>query len=196
MGDFQIYIDNNTYLSFKEKPLKAQLSSDKMCGGRPCFTSCCGISLQKSVIIVGVLELVLTVIATILNIVKYAKSIGALDDDYVGCEDKDVCIGPIIKYAVFDAFFGVVCALLLIFGAHLRNNCLLISWVVITICTSLKYVYVVVVSDWSRLEDWISIMYLVFYISVILIIFALINEVKVTRSEGYVHTQGPATTVI
>ena len=39
-------------------------------------------------------------------------------------------------------------------------------------------------------------MYLVFYISVILIIFALINEVKVTRSEGYVHTQGPATTVI
>ena len=59
-----------------------------MCGGRPCFTSCCGITLQKSVIIVGVLELVLTVIATILNIVKYAKSIGALDDDYVGCEDK------------------------------------------------------------------------------------------------------------
>ena len=65
---------------------------------------------------------------------------------------QDVCIGPIIKYAVFDAFFGVVCALLLIFGAHLRNNCLLISWVVITICTSLKYVYVVVFSDWSRLE--------------------------------------------
>ena len=62
-----------------------------MCGGRPCFTSCCGISLQKSVIIVGVLELVLTVIATILNIVKYAKSIGALDNDYSDsdkCEDK------------------------------------------------------------------------------------------------------------
>ena len=65
---------------------------------------------------------------------------------------QDVCIGPIIKYAVFDAFFGVVCSLLLIFGAHLRNNCLLISWVVITLCTSLKYFYVVVISDWSRLE--------------------------------------------
>ena len=65
---------------------------------------------------------------------------------------QDVCIGPIIKYAVFDAFFGVGCSLLLIFGAHLRNNCLLISWLVITIFTSLKYVYVVVVSDWSRLE--------------------------------------------
>ena len=36
-------------------------------------------------------------------------------------------------------------------------------------------------------------MYLVFYISVILIIFTLIKEVKVTRSKGYVHTQGPAT---
>ena len=60
-----------------------------MCGGRPCFNSVCGISLQKSVIIVGVLELVLTVIVTILNIVKYAKSIGALDDDYNSeCDDK------------------------------------------------------------------------------------------------------------
>ena len=65
---------------------------------------------------------------------------------------QDVCIGPIIKYAVFDAFFGVGCSLLLIFGAHLRNNCLLISWVVITIICSLKYVYVVTVNDWSRLE--------------------------------------------
>ena len=59
-----------------------------MCGGRPCFASVCGISLQRSVIIVGILELILTVIATILNIVKYAKSIGALDDDYSECEDK------------------------------------------------------------------------------------------------------------
>ena len=60
-----------------------------MCGGRPCFSSVCGISLQKSVIIVGVLELILTVIVTILNIVKYAKSIGALDDDYNSeCDDK------------------------------------------------------------------------------------------------------------
>lgn len=163
-----------------------------MCGGRPCFNSVCGISLQKSVIIVGVLELVLTVIVTILNIVKYAKSIGALDDDYSECDDKDVCIGPIIKYAVFDAFFGVGCSLLLIFGAHLRNNCLLISWVVITIICSLKYVYVVTVNDWSRLEDWISILYLVFYISVTLIIISLIHEVKHTRSGGYVHTQAPA----
>ena len=35
-------------------------------------------------------------------------------------------------------------------------------------------------------------MYLVFYISVTLIIISLITEVKVTRSGGYVHTQAPA----
>merc|ERR1711911_198718 len=55
----------------------------------------------------------------------------------------------------------------------------------------IKYVFVVVFSDWSRLEGWISIMYLVFYISVTLIIISLIHEVKNTRSGGYVHSQAP-----
>merc|ERR1712170_326153 len=104
-----------------------------MCGGRPCFTSCCGLSLQKTVIVIGIIELVITLIATILNIIKYANSIGAFDEDYKECDDKDVCIGPIIKYAVFDAFFGIICSLMLIFGAHLRNHCLLISWMVTTV---------------------------------------------------------------
>ena len=53
-----------------------------MCGGRPCFTSVCGLSLQKSVIVIGILELLITVIATILNIIKYARSYGAFDEDY------------------------------------------------------------------------------------------------------------------
>ena len=53
-----------------------------MCGGRPCFTSVCGLSLQKSVIVIGILELLITVIATILNIIKYARSVGAFDEDY------------------------------------------------------------------------------------------------------------------
>merc|ERR1712110_77746 len=77
-------------------------------GARPCFTSCFGIPLQTSVIIVGVIELFITIIATVLNIVKYAKY---LDPDGDECEGKDVCIGPLIKYSVFDAFFGVLCAL-------------------------------------------------------------------------------------
>ena len=68
------------------------------------------------------------------------------------CDDKDVCIGPIIKFAVFDALFGVGCSLMLIFGAHLRNHCLLVSWMVVTLVISTKYIWVVIVNDWSNLE--------------------------------------------
>jgi len=168
-----------------------------MCGGKPCFNSVFGISLQKSVLIVGILELVITIIATILNIIKYATAIGAFDDDFgPECDDKDVCIGPIIKYAVFDGFFGVGCALLLIFGAHLRNHCLLVSWMIITVIISGKYLWVVIAHDWTSLEDWISITYLVFYITVFAVIFAFMQEVR-TPSGGYVH--GPVlggTTVV
>ena len=124
-----------------------------MCGGQPCFTSVCGISLKKAVLIVGIVELAITVVATILNIIKYAAAVGAFDEDFGSeCKDKDVCIGPIIKYAVFDGFFGVGCALLLIFGAHLRNHCLLISWMIITVIISFKYIWVVVTHDWTSLE--------------------------------------------
>eukprot|EP00090_Calanus_glacialis_P012998 TRINITY_DN21622_c0_g1_i1.p1 TRINITY_DN21622_c0_g1~~TRINITY_DN21622_c0_g1_i1.p1 ORF type:complete len:246 (+),score=61.74 TRINITY_DN21622_c0_g1_i1:109-846(+) len=165
-----------------------------MCGGKPCFTSVFGISLQKSVLIVGILELVITVIATILNIIKYSAAIGAFDEDFgPECDDKDVCIGPIIKYAVFDGFFGIGCALLLIFGAHLRNHCLLVSWMIITIIISTKYLWVVIANDWTALEDWISITYLIFYITVFAIILAFMKEVR-TPSGGYVH--GPAGPVI
>ena len=68
------------------------------------------------------------------------------------CKDKDVCIGPIIKFAVFDALFGVGCSLMLIFGAHLRNHCLLVSWMVVTLVISTKYIWVVIANDWSNLE--------------------------------------------
>ena len=124
-----------------------------MCGGRPCFNSVCGVSLKNSVLIIGGIELAITVVATILNIVKYATAIGAFDEDFnEECDDKDVCIGPIIKYAVFDGFFGIGCALLLIFGAHLRNHCLLILWMIVTVCISLKYIWVVLAHDWTSLE--------------------------------------------
>jgi len=165
-----------------------------MCGSRPCFRSCCGLSLQKSVVVIGIIELVITAIVTILNIVKYAKGVGFFDEEYNDeCDDKDVCLGPIIKYAVFDAFFGIICGLMLIFGALKRNHCLLISWMVITICTSGKYLYVVIFNDWSRLEDWISITYLVFYISVFLTVISLMMEVRSNSSSGgVIHSQGNA----
>ena len=119
-----------------------------MCGGAPCVKSVFGVSLERSVIIVGVIEIVLTVIATILNIISYTNRWGR---DYDDC-DKDVCIGPIIKYAVFDALFGFVCGLMLIFGAKTRNHCLLITWIVVTIFASFKYIWVVVYNDWSSFE--------------------------------------------
>ena len=119
-----------------------------MCGGAPCVKSVFGVSLERSVIIVGVIEIVLTVIATILNIISYTNRWGRVYDD---C-DKDVCIGPIIKYAVFDALFGFVCGLMLIFGAKTRNHCLLITWIVVTIFASFKYIWVVVYNDWSSFE--------------------------------------------
>jgi len=163
-----------------------------MCGGKPCFNSVFGVSLQKSVLIIGIVELVITIIATILNIIKYSAAIGAFDDDFSDeCDDKDVCIGPIIKYAVFDGFFGIGCALMLIFGAHLRNHCLLISWMIITIFISMKYIWVVITHDWTALEDWISITYLVFYLAVFAIIFAFMKEVRAPTG-GYIH--GPAVT--
>jgi hypothetical protein len=120
-----------------------------MCGGGPCFNTFFGIPLQLTVIIIGVIELIITIVATILNVVKYAQFVDPYGEE---CAGKDVCYGPLIKYSVFDAFFGVVCALLLILGAHTRNHCMLLTWMVITFCISLKYIWVVVTHDWTSLE--------------------------------------------
>ena len=69
------------------------LSVREMCGSRPCFKSVFGLDLATAVIIIGVLELLVTIIATVLNVVKYTKHF----DDPVAyeeeCADKDVCIG-------------------------------------------------------------------------------------------------------
>merc|ERR1712172_248924 len=111
----------------KEKP--------KMCGP-PCFRSVCGMPLQTAVYIIGLVELIITVIVTIANVVKYSKFVNEED-----CDGKDVCIGPIIEYCVFDAFFGILCSILLFIGARMRHRCLLIFWIVITLGCSIKYLY-------------------------------------------------------
>merc|ERR1719322_577893 len=80
--------------------------------------------LQKAVYIIGLIELIITVIVTIANVVKYSQFVNEED-----CEGKDVCIGPIIKYCVFDAFFGILCSVLLFIGARMRHRCLLIFWI-------------------------------------------------------------------
>merc|ERR1712092_45268 len=115
---------------------------EKMCGP-PCFRSVCDMPLQKAVYIIGLIELIITVIVTIANVVKYSQFVN--EDD---CEGKDVCIGP-----------------------------------------SIKYLYVFVVSDWTSLEDWVSISYLVFYTAVTLVVVAFTKECGNT-SGGVVHDYG------
>merc|ERR1712110_620839 len=84
---------------------QAELQEEgKMCGP-PCFRSVCGFPLQKAVYIIGLVELTITVIVTIANVVKYSKNV---TEDGEFCEGKDVCIGPIIKHCVFDAFYTAV----------------------------------------------------------------------------------------
>merc|ERR1712055_790113 len=123
------------------------MGEKKMCG-QPCFRSVCGMPLQTAVYIIGLVELIITVIVTIANVVKYSKFINEED-----CEGKDVFI-----------------------GARLRHRCLLIFWIVITLGCSIKYLYVFVVSDWTSLEDWVSISYLAFYTVVTLVVVSFTKE--------------------
>merc|ERR1739840_78808 len=160
-------------------------SCTNMCGP-PCFTSVCGLPLQKAVYIIALVELMITVIVTIANVVKYSKGIDSGD---VECEGKDVCIGPIIKYCVFDAFFGILCSILLFIGARMRHRCLLIFWIVITLCCSIKYLYDAIVSDWTSLEDWVSISYLAFYTAVTLVVISFTKECG-NSDGGVVHNYG------
>merc|ERR1712158_282509 len=160
-------------------------SCTNMCGP-PCFTSVCGLPLQKAVYIIALVELMITVIVTIANVVKYSKGIDSGD---VECEGKDVCIGPIIKYCVFDAFFGILCSILLFIRARLRHRCLLIFWIVITLGCSIKYLYVFIVSDWTNLEDWVSISYLAFYTVVTLVVVSFTKECG-SSDGGVVHNYG------
>merc|ERR1712048_1211445 len=160
---------------------QAELQEEgKMCGP-PCFRSVCGFPLQKAVYIIGLVELTITVIVTIANVVKYSKNV---NEDGEFCEGKDVCIGPIIKHCVFDAFFGILCSILLFIGARMRHRCLLIFWILITLGCSIKYLYVFFVSDWTSLEDWVAISYLVFYTAVTLVVVAFTKEWCTTSLQG------------
>ena len=59
----------------------------------PCIGSVCGLELRLSVVIIGVVQLLVTVVATVLNVVKYSNN---LEDKLAynrECLDKDICIG-------------------------------------------------------------------------------------------------------
>merc|ERR1711862_1072608 len=167
----------------QEAHQQQQQQTEKMCGP-PCFRSVGGMPLQKAVYIIGLVELFITVIVTIANVAKYSQFVNEEE-----CEGKDVCIGPIIKYCVFDAFFGILCSILLFIGARMRHRCLLIFWIVITLGCSIKYLYVFIVSDWTSLEDWVSISYLAFYTVVTLVVISFTKECG-TSDGGVIHDYG------
>ena len=95
--------------------------------------------------------------------------------------------GPLIKHSVFDAFFGVLSALLLLAGVKTRSPGLIITWLCFTLLASVKYVWVFVTHDWSSLEDWISITYLLFYSLVILIVISYLTQIT-----SYRRNEAPA----
>merc|ERR1712008_259558 len=60
---------------------------------------------------------------------------------------------------------------------------------IITVGCSIKYLYVFVVSDWTSLEDWVSISYLAFYTVVTLVVVSFTKECG-TSDGGVVHDYG------
>ena len=67
-----------------------------MCGARPCLSSVCGLELRVAVIAIGGAELLLTLVATVLNVAKYASH---YTED--GCRDRDVCFGSFTLYYIW-----------------------------------------------------------------------------------------------
>ena len=66
----------------------------KMCPGQPCFTTVFGQNIRLVLLHIGLLELVLTLVVTTLNLIKYTKNLHLVGED---CATKDVCLGPLIK---------------------------------------------------------------------------------------------------
>ena len=65
-----------------------------MLPGQPCFTTVFGQNIRLVVLHIGLLELVLTLAATTLNVIKYTQYVQLFGED---CAGKDVCLGPLIK---------------------------------------------------------------------------------------------------
>ena len=166
-----------------------------MCHQKPCFTSLCGLPLTSLVPAIGLLELGMTVVATTLNVIKYTQHLELVGEE---CLTRDVCIGPLIKvsqkllksnyfrllfqYTVFDGLFGLVCSVLLIVGSLQSSLCLLVTWCVLTVFITVKHVWVLLTHDWTAVEDWISVTFILFISLVFTIVWCRIQEVREEQS--------------
>ena len=166
--------------------------SATLCSGPPCFRSVCGMPLQTAVYIISLVELVITVILTTADAVKYSRIVNNED------HQEHVYIGPIIV----NAQFGFLCSILLFVGARMRHRCLLISWMIIFLGERIKYLYVVIVNDsvevndWTIYEDWLSISLLAYtytntlaYTAVTAVVISFTKECG-TNNDGTISGRG------
>ena len=66
----------------------------KMFPGQPCFTTVFGQNIRRVVLHIGLVELLITLVVTTLNVIKYTQYVQLFGED---CASKDVCVGPLIK---------------------------------------------------------------------------------------------------
>ena len=66
----------------------------KMFLGQPCFTTVFGQNIRRVVLHIGLLELLITLVITTLNVIKYTQYVQLFGE---ACASKDVCVGPLIK---------------------------------------------------------------------------------------------------
>ena len=82
------------------------------------------------------------------------------------------------QYTVFDAAGGVVSSVLLIAGTLQSSLCLLVTWCLLSFSLAIKHLWVVITHDWSSLEDWISVSFLLFISLVFTIVWSRILQIN------------------
>ena len=94
------------------------------------------------------------------------------------------------QYTVFDAAGGVVSSVLLIVGSLQSSQCLLVSWCLLSLSLAVKHLWVVITHDWTSLEDWISISFLLFVSLVFTVVWSRIIQINQELAGGGGDTCG------
>jgi len=146
------------------------------CGTEPLLDSVFGIPLRRSVFLAGVVQLFITIITTIFSTIQYAQYRNSAYGDL--CDGTDWCIGPLLRFAVFDALSG-----LLMCGAKQESRCLLVSWMVFTGFCSLNHLWVVFGNWYVVSRVLVALGTLLFNLCIFTIIISYFKSMKM----GHVH---------
>ena len=88
------------------------------------------------------------------------------------------------QYTVFDAAGGVLSSVFLIADTLQASRCLLVTWCLLTFSLAIKHLWVVITHDWTSLEDWISISFLLFISLVFTIVWSRILQINKELAGG------------